>query len=130
MLRKTYFPFLIFNTSLFALSIIISLGTYFLFILVLLELFVLPFIWIVQLVLSACNWRGGKNDVFKTSSRDLIILIMSFLSIVPAVGFFADITGLVFCILNLVRYHKWKQDKKRMVLSEQIAQAHFSSEQA
>lgn len=123
MLRKTYFSFLFFNTTLFSLGIIISAASLvipLLYFLVFSSIFGLTFI--IHLIFSICIFIGGKKDRFNTSSGDLIILIMTFIR--PfLIGFFASITGLIFCILNLVRYHRWKKDREAKKLIEELLQA-------
>jgi len=108
MLKKLYFPFLICNTAFFSLGIIFSPTLSFVsfFLSLILALTYWP-----QLCFSICNFLAGKNDRFNTSSGDLIIMIMTLICWIPFIGFFAKITGLVFCILNLVRYHRWKKNR-------------------
>ena len=96
-MKKLYFPLLICNTIFFSIDVITIWFSFF---------------WIFKVVFSIYDFIIARNDKFNTTSGDLIIMIMSFISLLPIFGFFANVTGLVFCILNLVRYHKWNKSKE------------------
>ncbi|MEM7595352.1 MAG: hypothetical protein AAF383_28290 [Cyanobacteria bacterium P01_A01_bin.83] len=108
MLKTTYLAFLICNLVFFSIEIC----GYFV-ILFFAEL--LPvFLFFPKLALSVCNLIGGKNNRFNTSSGDTVILIMCFISLLPFVKFITSIVGLVFCIINLGKYNKWKKHRKKV----------------
>ena len=109
---KIYFPLLITNTVFFVADIITT---------------ILPVFLVFKISISIYNLIASKNEQFDTEDGDLVILIMSIIAISPWIGLLCNITGLVFCIINIVKYRKYQKYRIRKMRQEEDEQNGYLS---
>ena len=100
-----YFPFEIALVAIFAICIIPLVGIFYINLLA-------PGIglWLIAIPLSVANFLSSshKKDPANTKTWDLIIMIMSVITLIPLLGWVSAGVGLGFSIHNLVKYNKRK----------------------
>jgi hypothetical protein len=98
-LLKLYVPFQIALIALWAICLVPVIGLVYLG----------WFLFIPAIGFAICNLLAsiGIDDAAGVKSWDVVILVMTVVSIVPLLGWFSAAVGLAFSISALIRFRKW-----------------------
>ncbi|MDB9497054.1 hypothetical protein PN441_01135 [Spirulina major CS-329] len=102
-LEKTYFPFVIANIVIFSIAVIPIIGV----------VYLTWFLFVPAIGFSICNYIVARDNRFNTNPWDLVILILSVVTLIPIIGWLTGASALAFSIITLVKYNKYKAKKSR-----------------